>query len=194
MEREVLTNKNIKYDLLQLFIKNLVSGLVSFGASLIAMIILHVIFPTELLIFKILFIIIMMVYCLILSSFVIYIVKFLNAYIKNKFFVLEDELIGLAEYEIFDGLECGKTRTVFRWDRMRLFYGMHASNPSLYLKDFGKFLVLEGYHYKWSKNHMMDAETIYNRSSVKDIFYVVTINKRDVLLVYNTKIFKYIDN
>ena len=87
-----------------------------------------------------------------------------------------------------------KARIVFRWDRARLFYGMHASNPSLYLKDFGKFSVLEGYHYKWSKNHMMDAEAIYNRSSVKDMFYVVTTNKRDVLLVYNTKIFKYTDN
>ena len=184
MEREVLTNENIKYDLRNLFIKNFVGGLIKFGVLFLIIVISYSIFSTNFLIFKALFIISIIAYCIVLINYAIYMVKFLIAYLKNKFFILEDTIIGLAENEknlFYD----------FKWNRLRLFFGANASTTTLYFKKFGRFLFLEGYHYKWSITHMTDAKGIYNHSSVGDNFYIISFNKKDVLLAYNSKIFKY---
>lgn len=102
MEKEKLTNYNIKQDIKSVFLKNLVYGIGLFTAYLVCLLPIWLLyyFDFNLLFIKIAFIIVVIIYCVYLISFLKYIIKLFVAMTKERFYVFKDKVVGLNQNEV----------------------------------------------------------------------------------------------
>ncbi len=93
---------------------------------------------------------------------------------KNRYQVILDQLVHTEDDRdrLLDGNQIG----LYRYLEFALF---------------GKYEIPKRTHYAWSKLYAMSDEGLYNTAISGDTFYIVTVDGKHPLVVYNTKLFEY---
>ena len=73
----------------------------------------------------------------------------------------------------------------------RFVDGMGHRNYYLNFASFGRYMLTQIEHYSWSSRYRMSAAVIYNTAMEGDEFYIITIDCKEPLMIYSTKLFKY---
>jgi len=60
---------------------------------------------------------------------------------------------------------------------------------TLYFASYGPYCIRRGQSYKWSEKYRMTDKGSYTYSNIGDEFYLVTMNGKKILIIYNTKLF-----
>ena len=100
-------------------------------------------------------------------------VRFIYKAIRKEFYIVKDKLIGSEE-------PFGE-RYVTRYWKYAVFH----------FPSYGKYKLTDIDYYKWSKMYNMRNSNVYNSSNIGDEFYLITIGKKEtILMVYNCKMFE----
>ena len=169
MPRQKLTDKDIFFDYRKLYR----SALISYVEYSISM---GLIFYLYSFIFKIIifvyFLWALLAVCLIGST----ITATIGYYkIKNgKFYIVTDKVIG--------------------YDIERSGYKGGPASSALVFKSYSNYVLPKIEYYKWSDMYRMSWNSVYHSSNVNDEFYLVTLDKKEISYIYNTKYFEYVGN
>lgn len=90
---------------------------------------------------------------------------------KGKYYIMTDRVIG---YDVKNG-----------------YFNTGGIRKIIVFKCF-RYIIHYCDNYKWSDMYRMSGEAVYKSANINDEFYLVTINKKDILYAYNTKFFEYV--
>ena len=164
--KEILTREHIKEDLLNYPVPNRIALAVSIVLVLLPGVFVSVLFSLAMHILFILFEA-MAVWWLVTE--LTNALRYRFAYHKDNFIVKKDVLVP------FDR-DRGSTRD--DWTFCFSSFG------------FYRFSIYKRF-YKWSNMYCLDAEGMRIYADIDDTFYIVTVDGKHPLVVYNTKLFEY---
>lgn len=174
-KKEILTYDNIKKEIKKMCISDLISVIPILIPSIVMIFGLYI----STLMKKPSIILVIFMWALLIFFFFLYIfssidaIKILCALKKDKLNIVTDELVEKKEQ-----IDFGPTKS-----------GMLFNKPyCLNFKTKGEFFVVKRNYYIWSTKYPLNADGIYNYADVGDNFYLVTYNKR-IIMIYNTKLF-----
>lgn len=96
---------------------------------------------------------------------------------NDKIEIFTDKLMGLEDAA--DSF-CKNTRRAFRY--------------TLYFVSGYKYEIPKGIHYTWSSMYEMEDHGVFRSSDVGDLFYLISMDRKTILLAYNTKMFEYCES
>lgn len=96
---------------------------------------------------------------------------------NDKIEIFTDKLMGLEDAA--DSF-CKNTRRAFRY--------------TLYFVSGYKYEIPKGIHYTWSSIYEMEDHGVFRSSDVGDLFYLISMDRKTILLAYNTKMFEYCES
>lgn len=177
-EKDILTLKNIRKELNQLYIKKFIPFLICFPViKLLCYVImgLYIAFAKEYpgIFFEFYFP--QGFYAITHSIILVFITPLIIGYIKVLF----------GKYQI---------ETDFLADKYieRVYGPSSLASPGIYTLVFafnGKHKIPFGRHLKWSKYFKIEEQDIYNGALLSDEFYIVSVGKHKNLLAFNKKLF-----
>lgn len=96
---------------------------------------------------------------------------------NDKIEIFTDKLMGLedAADSFFKN-----TRRAFRY--------------TLYFVSGYKYEIPKGIHYTWSSMYEMEDHGVFRSSDVGDLFYLISMDRKRILLAYNAKMFEYCES
>ncbi len=189
MEKERLTRRQIKEDILVLMKKecaNRVVGLLipiaAFPFAPILSLFTRLFLPEE--ISLIVFHAIIFIFALLLLAYSIILlietISDISKIKKDRFYVFSEKLLG-------------KQEAPPRQKRGMICNDPYDSSYLLYFNSCDRFRIPRGMNYKWSKLGGIPDYGVYRGANVNDTFILASTDSIRVLIAYNTKLFELVD-
>ncbi len=171
-DRILLSVSDIKRELKDVQKGQIESGLIMLPLCIILIVGLALAFSrTKYLFFAIMIAVIACVIAVCYAFLLVEIIKTAKALKAGRVFVVEDRVV----------------------DKKQQFSpGIGEHKRLLYFAQFGKHNIGSGgLHNTFNKKYSVSSFELYSSTQIGDVFYIVTLDKKTVKLIYNTRYFKY---